>query len=288
MKKGMTLDVVTSLIIGIVFLGMVILLFMFTGLFNTFLEQLTVFICTFSSYSRGILLEALNILVGAFIPILIGLGALSAATAAASAKMAGLGATIPAAAKITGAVSVSSIIGILFFTSIGMIPFICPTVSTNIGVRHSEEVEVFAEYLGSRTVNTYNMLGGGNFNPLWGLDQNPRTFYAIHFQLDETTNMSHIFQKIYAKHNQTWGMGTPDNLNIHLYCPGYETNNPENWGDCEFEKETLYTIHIMFLDKHPYDFHMPYSSDSCNMRFGILFVDFPIERDTIIWCVENL
>ncbi len=297
-KKGLALNIVVGFIAGIVFLVITIFVLLKAGLLATVKEQMAVMMCTFSTYSRNIFLNAIWSFVQGLIVVItiltlisggpsssIGLNlAFSSVYKKAADMIASTG--LKAGAVIFLVLFSFQMIFILSVTAgiFPKIPLMCPATTINVGLHNKPVgVEDFVDTLGSRSIDCWNMMGSGNANPLWGLDPpNPRICFTLETHLNQSTNMKKVGNWVYSKFNNSWPFGGKNDMNIYLYCgKDYEGNNVNNWENCLIKNNRVF---IMFRDKHDYDY-ISYDSSVCG---GAINVDKFKDKDNVVICVESI
>ena len=162
----------------------------------------------------------------------------------------------------------------------------------------ADHMDVHAE-IASQTLECYHQFGGGDFDPLWGVDPpNPRVCSIVKAGVEapHTINLKDTVILGSAAYSKSWDLGE-QKPNIFLFCRDVSTpdikrqslerygNDITTWGDCKFKKATIF---VMYLDKHPYDW-FSYGTSICRDPLGdkMTYGDFKdIDGDAIVWCVE--
>lgn len=305
------------LIAGIVFLAVIIFIVLKSGLVEAAKETMVTMVCTFSSYSRGMLISFIWKIASILIIVMTVMSIIAGASSLGARATLKIGSKILAKSTklfyvfsggMAAATSFLRYLGISAFVSLMVIyvvfshiPLICPAMTVDVGERDKPvSFDKFVNVFGSRTIDCWNMMGAGNVDPLWGLDPpNPKICFTLETHLDTKVNMKQVFEQMYEDYKNSWKLGAPSKLRMYLYCytdNGYESfgNNPNNWGGCKLQNSR---IHIMFKDHHDYDL-FSYGTAACGgaITKDIFFErvkpgiqnPFELEEDDIIICVDRI
>lgn len=305
-KKGIALETAVALIIGIVFLVVVLYILLKTGILSTFQSNLYGFMCTASSYGRGILI-GLILMVWGILSIVIEVVMIISGGPAAVAGLVSLpGSTLELVKNVlrqtppgglTGAVfmlitflSFSTLVTYLaVIPMVSNIPLLCPSTTIDVGTQDQKISEFkFLGEISASTVDCWNMYGGGSLDPLIGLDPpNPRECRILETYISNTTpmNVSRIYNYMRTAYGNNWLLGE-DKLFVYCYLGNTVEklgNKASDWvNKCSFDKARIY---IMFRDKHDYDL-IAYGTSVCNRK--IFESDFDGVKDAMVWCIEKI
>ena len=263
-KKG--LEIVVELIIILLFLASIVLVLVNSQLLNKLIENASIFICSISSLVRGLLIKIIFIFIGLVMSYVMYLTLLNFISGVGAAKETATYATpgyeqmvakylitheaAPKAAAIGG---IGGIITFYIISSvIAQIPLMCTAIDTNMGdVNHFVGVIPLSESLGSHIQSTWDMMGDGEKDPLYGITPNPRIFFVIKVYAIETTNMSELYKHMSEKYHSSLFKQQPG---FYLYCnegSGFEYYGRDlnRWSNCKFKKAIVY---VLFFDRYDY------------------------------------
>ena len=306
---------------GIVFLVVVLYILITTGLLSSFTERLFVMVCTASALSRGVIIRMIMsiwqvIIIALTVAEMIAFaGSKKGAAAISEAKEAGEGLAAALRFAILRGAQMSSLAGILSILSLATvatylmtnqvfpnIPLICETVSLDVGYSETGKqatAEEFYAIAGSRTMDCWDMFGGGQWDPLWGQESkgkgtNPRTCFIIdaHLKPKEEgvypppyVTLKDLYEDSRHAYDKKWKLGSDK---IYAYCNKHAVGDDfNNWTgeDCQVKDSRLY---IMYFDKHGYDL-ISYGSSACNIKNDWFSSDVTDESgDRVVWCLEKL
>lgn len=270
-KRAIALMETMTLIISIVFLVMILYFFISKGVAGPVKGSTSELACTFSTYSRGLLVESLTGFLNMFeatarTTFLAGGMVAGCVGGAAAGGLAGLGTGPMAVAAVPAGISVGCSAGgyaggyaaLEFGESIAdsyslqflsSIPMVCPASTENIGLPGKTETSnVLASKLGAKLFDTWRAMGQGAYDPIVGLDPpNPRTIFIIETHLNAQTDFNELINLARQNHPNDWPFGdeAADNTRLYLYCTGRSA-----YKDCSIQDSRIY---IMYKDDHNYD-----------------------------------
>ena len=208
-KKAIVLQSTIKLILAVVFIVVILYMLLAAGVLDAFREQTTALVCTMSSNGRGELIsliwrftKTMATIISVF-AIIAGLGgAGSAATATGIIQRVIAWRTtisfVSATAFARQALTLSGLAAVLYvilfiFPSI---PLLCPSYTIDLGTPDKEvHYEDFYASASARTLDCYNMMGGGKYDPLWGLDPpNPKTCFVIEAYVDDDISAEMLYE----------------------------------------------------------------------------------------------
>lgn len=315
-KKGVALTVAIELIAAIVFAIIVLYILLKTGLLDVFKGYFGTFFCTISGYGRGVIIMVVwNIwqimMIVMTVALLLSGNVLGVGMAAGTVTEYALKSALRSmvGSGMLQVIAGISIVTLMTYMMVGLvfsnIPFICPEMTTSLGTSKTPvSVNKFLDTTSSKTIDCFSMMGGGKFDPLWGLDPpNPKTCFVIEAYLNkkqlndrfghEYITAYDIYNYTRYKYNNTWPFGSENELRMELFCNVTPTGLPvrlslDKWNQCSFANARIF---IMYFDKHDYDL-ISYATSVCKGVPTITeniqtFLD-PNKKDGVVICVEPI
>jgi hypothetical protein len=239
-----------GLIIGVVFLVIVSYSLIAKSVSGPVKTQAFGATCTFSSYSRGAIIETLE---KSAIPAII-----STFSFVGNIGLLQLGPEVPLLGARTyvggyyGQIEGMDAGSRFVVRILSSIPLVCPAVTIDVGHEDAEMDPLkFHSVLGGYIIQVYDMYAKGEFDPLAGADPpNPRTVLILETHLTKKVNFEQVYFNITEMYGEQvdWFSSGRD-AKIVLYCEEGLGSNPGDFDTCEVKDSRIY---IMYKDEHPF------------------------------------
>lgn len=304
-RKGIALNVLVDFIIVGVAVVILLLLLLSMGLLNKAIEMASMFVCMTSSLVRSVIIAVSLSLLTIVTSYLVFVSLMSFRGSLGFLKSADWGKWIKAG--VIGGKGVLSIAAIIFsvmiFGAISNIPLTCSVMDTHEGtIDKPVDVDNFNLEFASKVTAVYDMFLDGHFDPLLGINPNPRTAAVMTVYLDKETDFKSIYNFMLDKYSENWKFEDTEKPNIYLFCYKEDNtyilgNDISSWDRCSF-KDAIITIKyldtyslqvISFLNPKfgETNFCSGFSTSSLNPSYIPPSV-VNIDKDSIVICVKVL